>query len=155
NAAWITDLGGTAQSMANPIRDAGGALRSAQSTMPGKPHDNWMAGAGGGAAIGMAVGGPIGAAFGAAIGGLPGAFGFGSSKAKLKRKAVQTMQRYETALLGVDSTTPQFNDPSNGVNPGPDPVRNPGTGVGTPDPATPPPGNTVTIRPPGEPADPI
>src|SRR6266540_2295916 len=92
NATWIGEMGQTAQDMARPIQDAGGALQSAQSTMPGKPHDSWLAGAGGGAAAGFMVGGPIGAAFGAAIGGIASAFGFGSSKAKLKRKAVQTMQ---------------------------------------------------------------
>lgn len=118
NAAWIGELGTTAQQMSGPIRDASGALRSAQDTMPGMPKNNWLATAGGGAAAGFAVGGPIGAAFGAAIGGIASAFGFGSSKKKMKRKAVQTMQRYEGALLGVDQTTPQFPNPSNGSNPG-------------------------------------
>ncbi|HEY7592681.1 MAG TPA: WXG100 family type VII secretion target [Actinophytocola sp.] len=140
NAAWITELGGTAQEMSAPIQDASGALRSAQSTMPGMPKNNWLASAGGGAAVGFAVGGPVGAAFGAAIGGLASAFGFGSSKKKLKRKAVQTMQRYETALLGVDSTTPQFGQPADGVNPGGGPAGNPDPGIGTPGGAAPAPG---------------
>src|SRR3954468_22785793 len=39
NARWVSELGDTAQQMAAPIQDAGGALRSAQSSMPGKPHD--------------------------------------------------------------------------------------------------------------------
>lgn len=140
NASWISELGGTAQQMAAPIQDASGALRSAQDTMPGMPKNNWLASAGGGAAVGMAVGGPVGAAFGAAIGGLASAFGFGSSKKKLKRKAVQTMQRYETALLGVDSTTPQFGRPSDGANSGAGPVGRPDPGVGTPGGSAPPPG---------------
>ncbi|HWM06919.1 MAG TPA: WXG100 family type VII secretion target, partial [Actinophytocola sp.] len=140
NAAWIAELGGTAQQMSGPIQDASGALRSAQDTMPGMPKNNWLASAGGGAAAGFMVGGPIGAAFGAALGGIASAFGFGSSKKKLKRKAVQTMQRYEGALLGIDGTTPQFGTPSDGVNPGTGPVGNPDDGIGTPGGSTPPPG---------------
>jgi uncharacterized protein YukE len=149
NAVWISGMGDTAQQMARPIQDAGGALQSAQNTMPGKPSDNWLAGAGGGAAVGFMVGGPIGAAFGAAIGGIASAFGFGSSKKKLKREAVQTMQRYEGALLGVDSTTPQFGQPADGTNPGADPIRNPGPGVGTPTPGPQPPGATGPVLRPG------
>src|SRR5207302_1855900 len=103
-----------------PVEHAGGALRSAQDTMPGKPHSNWWATAGGGAAAGFAVGGPVGAAFGAAIGGIASVFGFGTNKAKLKRKAVQTMQRYETALLGIDGSTPRFGSAANGADPGAD-----------------------------------
>jgi hypothetical protein len=140
NVRWISELGGTAQEMSGPIQDASGALRSAQSTMPGVPKNNWLSSAGGGAAAGFAVGGPIGAAFGAALGGIASAFGFGNKKKKLKRKAVQTMQRYETALLGVDSTTPQFGLPSDGANPGAGPIGNPDPGVGTPGGSAPPPG---------------
>lgn len=148
NATWITELGTTAQNMANPIQDAGGALRSAQDTMPGKPSSSWWAGAGGGAAAGFAVGGPVGAAFGAAIGGIASAFGFGSSKKKLKRKAVQTMQRYEGALLGIDGTTPQFGLPSDGGNPGGDPLRRTPPGVGTPGgPPSPPGGGGIGRTP--------
>lgn len=148
NVAWIAELGGTAQQMSAPIQDASGALRSAQDTMPGMPKNNWLASAGGGAAAGFMIGGPIGAAFGAAIGGIASAFGFGSSKKKLKRKAVQTMQRYEGALLGVDGSTPQFGLPSDGVNPGTGPVGNPDPGVGTPGGTTPPPGSSgPTTRP--------
>jgi hypothetical protein len=148
NAAWIAELGNTAQNMAAPIEHAGGALKSAQDTMPGKPHSNWLATAGGGAAAGFAVGGPIGAAFGAAIGGIASAFGFGSNKKKLKRQAVQTMQRYETALLGIDGTTPQFGSPSNGTNPGIDPIRSSPPGVGTPgSPTNPPGGATPPLNP--------
>ncbi|GAA4306214.1 hypothetical protein GCM10023148_58340 [Actinokineospora soli] len=130
--------------MARPIEDAGGTLRSAQSTMPGgSPSSPWYATVGGGAAAGMAIGGPIGAAFGAAIGGIASAFGFGSNKKKMKRKAVQTMQRYETALLGVDGTTPQFNAPSDGVDPGTDPVHGTPPGTGAPGPGVPPPSGSL------------
>src|ERR1044072_1824335 len=58
NVAWISELGGTADQMCAPIQGAGGALRSAQDTMPGMPKNNWLASAGGGAAVGVAVGGP-------------------------------------------------------------------------------------------------
>ncbi|MGW5054186.1 hypothetical protein [Actinokineospora sp. NPDC004072] len=140
NCAWLAETASTAARMADPIQDAGGALRSAQSTMPGgSPSSPWYATVGGGAAAGFAVGGPVGAAFGAAIGGIASAFGFGSNKKKMKRKAVQTMRRYETALLGIDGTTPQFNDPTRGIDPGADPSnpRPPSTGV--PGPGVPPP----------------
>ncbi|PPK70094.1 PPE domain-containing protein [Actinokineospora auranticolor] len=141
NAAWISQLGGTAKSMADPIQDAGGALRSAQSTMPGgSPSSPFLASAGGGAAAGFAVGGPIGAAFGAALGGMASAFGFGSNKKKMKRKAVQTMSRFETAVMGIDGTTPRFGTPADGVHPGPAPV------VPRPPQVTPP-GPGVTLPP--------
>lgn len=140
NVSWISELGGTAQQMSAPIQDASGALRSAQDTMPGMPKSNWLGMAGGGAAAGFMVGGPIGAAFGAAIGGIASAFGFGSNKKKMKRKAVQTMERYEGALLGVDQATPQFGLPSDGVNPGDNPGNNPGPGIDLPRPGTYPPG---------------
>ncbi len=153
NAAWIGELGQTAQQMSSPIEDASGALRSAQDTMPGMPKNNWLATAGGGAAAGFAIGGPIGAAFGAAIGGIASAFGFGSSKKKLKRKAVQTMQRYEGALLGIDQTTPQFGAPSDGTNPGAAPPGQPGPGIERPPGALPPPGVDGDYRPPA-PLDP-
>ena len=122
NARWIGELGNTAQQMSGPIEDAAGALKSAQDTMPGMPKNHALATAGGGAVAGFAVAGPIGAAFGAAIGGIASAFGFGNSKKKMKRKAVQTMERYEGALLGIDGGTPQFGGPSNGANPG-DPLN--------------------------------
>ncbi len=140
NVSWIAELGGTAQQMSGPIQDASGALRSAQDTMPGMPKNNWLGSAGGGAAAGFMVGGPIGAAFGAAIGGIASAFGFGSKKKKMKRKAVQTMERYEGALLGIDQSTPQFGLPSDGVNPGDNPGANPGPGIDLPRPGTFPPG---------------
>ena len=153
NAHWIGELGDTAQRMSGPIQDASGALRSAQDTMPGMPKNNWLATAGGGAAAGFAVAGPIGAAFGAAIGGIASVFGFGSKKKKMKRKAVQTMQRYEGALLGIDQTTPQFGNPSDGSNPGTGPTPNPDDGIGRPGVPAPPPGVGGPWRP--TPAPPV
>ncbi|MBM7772085.1 uncharacterized protein YukE [Actinokineospora baliensis] len=150
NAAWISQLGGTAAQMADPIQDAGGALRSAQSTMPGgSPSSPFLATAGGGAAAGFAIGGPVGAAFGAAIGGIASAFGFGSNKKKMKRKAVQTMQRFETAVLGIDGTTPRFGRPADGVDPG---VQRPLPPA--PRPGLPGPGVTVPGGPGRGPSDP-
>lgn len=116
NSQWISHLGATATKIAEPVDDSGGALRSAQSTMPGAPKGGFWSGlgtAGGAAAAGFAVGGPFGAAAGAVIGGLASAFGFGSSKKKLKRKAVQTMSRYEGAILNIDRATPQFVESAN------------------------------------------
>ncbi|CAM4135459.1 WXG100 family type VII secretion target [Kibdelosporangium persicum] len=148
NARWIAGLGQTATQIAEPVDDSGGALSSAQSTMPGAPKGGLWSGlatAGGAAAAGFAIGGPFGAAAGAVIGGIASAFGFGSDKKKLKRKAVQTMTRYETAILGIDRATPRFGPPSDGIvdpiwnQPGgrggvgtmPSGVRLPGSGSGT------------------------
>ncbi len=118
NAGWIQNLGQTSTQIAEPVDDSGGALRSAQSTMPGAPKSGFWSGlgtAGGAAAAGFAIGGPFGAAAGAVLGGIASAFGFGSSKKKLKKKAVQTMSRYETAILGIDRATPQFGQPQDGI----------------------------------------
>jgi hypothetical protein len=152
NAKWIGELGTTAQQMSGPINDAAGALRSAQSTMPGMPKNNWLATAGGGAAAGFAVGGPVGAAFGAAIGGIASAFGFGNKKKKMKRKAVQTMERFENAILGVDQNTPQFGGPSDGATPGGPGGSRPDPGIGQPNMPAPPPGGGV-VRPGAPPMD--
>jgi hypothetical protein len=152
NSKWISNIGDTATQIAEPVDDSGGALRSAQSTMPGAPKGGFWSGlgtAGGAAAAGFAVGGPFGAAAGAVIGGIASAFGFGSSKKKLKRKAVQTMSRYETAILGIDRATPQFLQPADGII---DPIWNrPGGdgGVGTMPPGHRPPGGGVVPTPGG------
>jgi hypothetical protein len=141
NSQWIMNLGETSTKIAEPVDDSGGALRSAQSTMPGAPKSGFWSGlgtAGGAAAAGFAVGGPFGAAAGAVIGGIASAFGFGNSKKKLKKKAVQTMTRYETAILGIDRATPQFSQPVNGI-------RDPGWTRPTPRPPVGPlpPGHTI------------
>jgi hypothetical protein len=142
NANWISQVGTTATSVAGSIEDASGALRSAQSTMPGAPSSSFWSGFGsaaGGAAAGAMIGGPFGAAAGAMIGGLASVFGFGDNEKKLKRQAVQTMQRYEQAAVGIDSGTPGFAAPTTGVT-GTDGTTGgttisttggPGTGVGT------------------------
>ncbi|WP_073480784.1 WXG100 family type VII secretion target [Streptoalloteichus hindustanus] len=132
NASWLSELGATTTQMARPIDDAAGALRAAQQQMPAPPGGfNWASLAGG-AAAGMAFGGPIGAGIGAVLGGIGSVFGGRSKKRKLKRWAVQTMQRFESAAVGVDNSTPAFRGPGKGTGGdggglGP---RQPGDGVG-------------------------
>ena len=118
NANWLSSLGETTTQMAEPIDDSAGALRSAQSTMPGVPHNNWLASAGGGAAAGFMVAGPFGAAAGAVLGGIASVFGFGNKKKEMKKKAVQTMTRFEQAAMGIDGSTPSYRGPEDGVTPG-------------------------------------
>ncbi|HEX6346110.1 PPE domain-containing protein [Umezawaea sp.] len=114
NVSWLNDLGETAARMAGPIDSAAGALRSAQQQMPAPPGGFSWSALGGGAAAGFAVGGPIGAGIGAMIGGIGSVFGGASKKRKLKRRAVQTMQRFENAAMDVDGTTPAFTGPATG-----------------------------------------
>jgi hypothetical protein len=121
NANWITDVADTATKVAGSIEDASGALRSAQSTMPGAPSGGFWSGFGtaaGAAAAGAMIGGPFGAAAGAMVGGVASLFGFGDNEKKLKRLAVQTMQRYEQAAMGIDSNSPRFTEPSAGITGG-------------------------------------
>lgn len=118
NTSWLSGLGNTTTQMASPIQDAAGALRSAQSMMPGSPGGSFFSGFGGaagGAAIGMMIGGPFGAAAGAMMGGLASMFGFGSNQDQLKQQAVQSMQRYEQAGMNIDPSTPQFTAPGTGI----------------------------------------
>jgi uncharacterized protein YukE len=114
NTAWLSELGETASRMSGPIDHAAGALRSAQQQMPAPPDGFDWGSLGGGAAAGFAIGGPVGAGIGAMIGGIGSVFGGASKKKKLKRRAVQTMQRFETAAIDVDGTTPAFMGPANG-----------------------------------------
>jgi uncharacterized protein YukE len=132
NVDWLSDLGETAAKMSGPIDHAAGALRSAQQQMPAPPEGFNLASLGGGAAAGFAVGGPLGAGIGAMIGGIGSMFGGASKKRKLKKRAVQTMQRFETAAMDVDGTTPAFMGPSAGTGGGGDstPPGGGGPGVG-------------------------
>lgn len=133
NVGWLSDLGETAAKMSGPIDHAAGALRSAQQQMPAPPEGFSWSSLGGGAAAGFAVGGPIGAGIGAMIGGIGSMFGGASKKRKLKRRAVQTMQRFENAAIDVDGTTPAFMAPAPGTGGGGDPTPpgGGGGGVGT------------------------
>ncbi|PRY46835.1 PPE family protein [Umezawaea tangerina] len=129
NVDWLAELGGTASRMAGPIDHAAGALRSAQQQMPAPPEGFSWSSLGGGAAAGFAVGGPIGAGIGAMIGGIGSMFGGASKKRKLKKRAVQTMERFENAAIDVDGTTPAFGGPATG-GAGGDGSLPPGSGGG-------------------------
>jgi len=139
-ASWISAVGQTAGKVADLVEDAGGALQSAQNTMPGTPPSSLLLTyntAADGAAAG-AAGGPFGAAAGTMVGGLASVFAAGAVQGALKQQAVQTMQRYEQAAVSIDTTTPQFTPPpvwgsSSGGNlnsvVGPSPVTVPTTGT--------------------------
>jgi hypothetical protein len=145
NAAWLSDLGETATRMAAPVEHAAGALRSAQQQMPAPPEGFSWGSLAGGAAAGAAFGGPAGAAIGAVLGGVGSFFASASKKRKLKRRAVQTMQRFETAALDVDGSTPAFGGPAaggGGAGAG-GPGATPGSGIGTPPVVRVPPGGST------------
>lgn len=113
SANWISTVGDTAAKMADSVEDSGGALQSAQNTMPGQPTNAFWTSfntAADGANAGSAAG-PVGAAAGAMSGGLTSVFGSGSEQTSMKQQAVQTMQRYEQAAVSIDSGTPQFSTP--------------------------------------------
>lgn len=113
SASWISAVGDTAAKVADQIENAGGALRSAQATMPGQPTNpfwsSYNAAAGGSSA--GAAGGPVGAAAGAMSGGLTSMFGASANQNADKQQAVQTMQRFEQAAMSIDTSTPQFQPP--------------------------------------------
>jgi hypothetical protein len=113
NAQWIGDLGVTAKDMGGPIDEAAGALRSAQEAMPKLPETPAQTVPGSaprGAEDAAAVtdGSPLGAAVGATAAGTESAFQSQAEQEELKRIAVETMQRFEAAALGIDEATPQF-----------------------------------------------
>jgi hypothetical protein len=113
-ANWVTAVGETAAKLADSVEDAGGALRSAQSTMPSlasvvAPAVGFNPAAG--AALAAAAGGPMGVASGALVGGLTSMFDAGAGSTATKQQAVQTMQRYEQAATTIDTNTPQFTAP--------------------------------------------
>lgn len=113
SANWISDVGETASKMADTVEDSGGALQSAQNTMPGQPTNSFWSAyntAADGASTGSA-GGPFGAAAGAMSGGLTSVFGSDSDSQAQKQQAVQTMQRYEQAAMSIDTGTPTFTAP--------------------------------------------
>lgn len=113
SANWISSVGDTAAKMADSVEDSGGALQSAQNTMPGQPTNVFWSSfntAADGSTAGSAAG-PVGSAAGAMTGGLTSVFGAGSDQAAQKQQAVQTMQRYEQAAMSIDSATPAFTSP--------------------------------------------
>jgi hypothetical protein len=112
NAQWVSDLGTTARDMGGPIDEAAGALKAAQEAMPQMPAVSPDAQPGSapiGAQEAAAVtGSPLGAAMGATAAGSRSAFTAQAEQAESKRIAVETMQRFESAAVGIDRATPQF-----------------------------------------------
>lgn len=112
-SSWITTVGDTAGKVADQIEDAGGALQSAQNTMPGQPTNPYWAAyntAADGATTGTA-GGPFGVAAGTMVGGMASVFTANSDSSAEKQQAVQTMQRFEQAGMSIDTGTPTFTTP--------------------------------------------
>jgi hypothetical protein len=112
NAQWVSDLGTTARDMGAPIDEAAGALKAAQETMPNMPAIAPAAQPGSApinseqaAAL---TGSPLGGAVGAAAAGSRSAFAAQAEQGDTKRVAVETMQRFENAAVGIDRATPRF-----------------------------------------------
>ncbi|OLF07254.1 hypothetical protein BLA60_29090 [Actinophytocola xinjiangensis] len=124
NAQWVSDLGTTAREMGGPIDDAAGALKAAQATMPPVPPapPEVVPGAAPDAAADMQAltRSPLGAAVGATAEGSTSGFAVQAEQAEAKRVAVETMQRFEEAALGIDRTTPRFLGPDSELRPDPD-----------------------------------
>lgn len=122
NAQWVGDLGMTARDMGDPIDEAAGALRSAQEAMPQLPEvapSELPGSATRGAAEASSVtdGSQLGAAVGATAAGSESAFQARADEEELKRVAIETMQRFEAAALGIDEATPQFQEQSTELRP--------------------------------------
>jgi hypothetical protein len=121
NAQWVGDLGATARDMGSPIEEAAGALKSAQEAMPKLPTPAQAvpgsAPQGADAASNVTGGSQLGAAVGATAAGSDSAFQAQAEQEDLKRVAIETMQRFEAAALGIDQATPQFQSQSNVLRP--------------------------------------
>jgi hypothetical protein len=124
NAQWVSDLGATAREMGRPIDEAAGALKAAQEAMPTLPATPPVAIPGaapnGAADIAALTGSPLGAAIGATAEGSASGFAAQAEQAEAKRVAVETMQRFEQAALGIDQATPRFLGPDSELRPDPD-----------------------------------
>lgn len=122
NAQWVGDLGVTAREMGDPIDEAAGALKSAQEAMPRLPQTPQQlvpgsAPRGADAAATVTDGSPLGAAVGATAAGSESAFQAQAQQDEMKRIAVETMQRFEAAAVGIDQTTPAFQGQSTVLRP--------------------------------------
>jgi hypothetical protein len=126
NAQWLSDLGATAYQIGTPVEEAAGALKAAQDQMPELPDVDPAIAPGsawdGASAAGFA-GGPLGAAIGATAAGTESAAQAQLAETELKRQAVETMRRFETAAMGIDQAIPVFEGPSSVLRPRPDPRR--------------------------------
>jgi len=112
NAQWVSDLGTTARDMSSPIDEAAGALKAAQEAMPTLPEVAPTAQPGSApinAEQAQALtGSPLSGAVAAAAAGSRSAFAAQAEQAGAKQVAVETMQRFETAAVGIDRATPRF-----------------------------------------------
>jgi hypothetical protein len=122
NAQWVGDLGNTATEMGDPIDEAAGALKSAQEAMPKLPAvpPATLPGSAPRAADEAQLvteGSPLGAAVGATAGGAESAFAAQAQQEELKRVAIETMQRFEQAAVGIDQATPRFQEASTELRP--------------------------------------
>jgi hypothetical protein len=112
NAQWVSDLGTTATQMGDPIDEAAGALRAAQAAMPTLPQvaPAELPGSAphGAEQVAALTNSQLGAAVGATAAGSESAFAAQAEQAEAKRVAVETMQRFEAAAVGIDRSTPQF-----------------------------------------------
>jgi hypothetical protein len=121
NAQWVGDLGATARGMGSPIEEAAGALKSAQEAMPKLPTPEQAvpgsAPQGADAASNLTGGSQLGAAVGATAAGSDSAFQAQAEQEDMKRVAIETMQRFEAAAVGIDQATPQFQSQSNVLRP--------------------------------------
>jgi hypothetical protein len=132
NAQWVGDLGLAAKDMGTPIDEAAGALKAAQEAMPKLPAV--LPAAQPGAAPHAAreaadlTGSPLGAAVGGTAAGSQSAFEAQAQQEELKRVAVETMQRFEAAAVGIDRATPQLPGQSTELRPRvEDPDHEPGS----------------------------
>lgn len=122
NAQWVGDLGLTAKEMGDPIEEAAGALKAAQEAMPKLPEvppasQPSSAPRSAEEAAAVTDGSPLGAAIGASAAGSESALQAQAEQEELKRVAVETMQRFEAAALGIDRATPRFEAPSTELRP--------------------------------------
>jgi hypothetical protein len=122
NAQWVGDLGATARTMGDPIDEAAGALKSAQEAMPKLPtvpQEDVLGSAPRGADAASAVtgGSQLGAAVGATAAGSESAFQSQAEQEDMKRIAIETMERFEAAAVGIDQATPQFQEQSKVLRP--------------------------------------
>ena len=128
NAQWVGDLGITAKDMGQPIEEAAGALKSAQEAMPKLPPvppATLPASAPRGAEQAALVtdGSPLAAAVGATSAGSESAFQAQAQQEEMKRVAIETMQRFEAAAVGIDRATPHFDPASTQLRPRVDDVE--------------------------------
>ncbi len=128
NAQWVGDLGITATDMGQPIEEAAGALKAAQEAMPKLPTvppTTLPASAPRGAEQAALVtdGSPLASAVGATAAGSESAFQAQAQQEEMKRVAVETMQRFEAAAVGIDRATPHFDPASTQLRPRVDDVE--------------------------------